>query len=126
MKGARIGRDGCRVPLPWNSDPPGFGFTRGTPWLPIPESWEAKTVERQRADDGSTFALYRAALALRNHLTGDLVWRDSPAGVLVFERGDIVCAVNVDGAPLAIERTVLLASEPVDGVLPPGAAAWLR
>jgi alpha-glucosidase len=126
MKGERIGRDGCRVPLPWNNGPPGFGFTSGTPWLPIPESWEAKTVERQRVDDGSTFALYRAALALRNELTGDLLWRDSPDGTLVFERGDALCAVNVDGDPLPLEREVLLASEPVGEVLPPGAAAWSR
>jgi alpha-glucosidase len=126
MKGERIGRDGCRVPLPWRNGPPGFGFTTGAPWLPIPDAWEAKTVERQRADDDSTFSLYRAALALRDGLGGDLAWRESPAGTLVFSRGEIVCAVNVDGAPLAIDNAVLLASQPVDGVLPPGAAAWLR
>ena len=37
--GARIGRDGCRVPMPWSGDPPGFGFTTGTPWLPMPDAW---------------------------------------------------------------------------------------
>jgi alpha-glucosidase len=126
MKGERIGRDGCRVPLPWEDGPPGFGFTTGEPWLPIPETWEAKTVERQRADGGSTFSLYRAALALRDQLTGELAWQESPTGTLVFGRGAIVCAVNVDGEPLALDRTVLLASEPVTSVLPAGAAAWLR
>ncbi len=30
------GRDGCRVPIPWEGGPPGFGFTTGTPWLPMP------------------------------------------------------------------------------------------
>jgi alpha-glucosidase len=30
-KGGRKGRDGCRVPIPWESTPPGFGFTLGTP-----------------------------------------------------------------------------------------------
>ena len=34
--GTRKGRDGCRVPFPWTDEPPGFGFTTGTPWLPIP------------------------------------------------------------------------------------------
>jgi alpha-glucosidase len=71
-------------------------------------------------------ALYRAALALHDELRGDLAWHESPPGTLVFDRGDIVCAVNVDGAPLALDRTVLLASEPLDDLLPPGAAAWLR
>jgi alpha-glucosidase len=112
--------------VPWENGPPGFGFTTGTPWLPMPETWQAKTVERQRAEEGSTLSLYRAALALHDQLRGDLEWDASPHGTLVFGRGDIVCAVNVDGAPLTIERTVLLASEPVHGVLPPGAAAWLR
>jgi alpha-glucosidase len=126
LKGERIGRDGCRVPLPWENGPPGFGFTTGAPWLPVPDAWEAKTVERQRADGGSMFALYRAALALHDQLSGDLTWHESPAGTLVFDRGDVVCAVNVDGEPLPLDGEVLLASEPVDDLLPPGAAAWLR
>jgi alpha-glucosidase len=126
MKGERIGRDGCRVPMPWRNGPPGFGFTTGAPWLPIPDTWQEKTVDRQRADDDSTFALYRAALALRDRLNGDLAWQESLAGTLVFARGDVTCAVNVDGVPLPLAAEVLLASEPVDGVLPPGAAAWLR
>ena len=35
-KGARKGRDGCRVPIPWTKEPPAFGFTDGEPWLPMP------------------------------------------------------------------------------------------
>jgi alpha-glucosidase len=126
MKGERIGRDGCRVPLPWENGPPGFGFTTGEPWLPVPEAWQAKTVQRQRTDADSTLSLYRAALALHERLTGDLTWHESLPGTLVFDRGEIVCAVNVDGEPLRLEREVLLASEPVRDVLPQGAAAWLR
>ena len=34
--GARKGRDGCRVPIPWTTEPPAFGFTDGEPWLPMP------------------------------------------------------------------------------------------
>ena len=37
----RKGRDGCRVPLPWTDEPPGFGFTSGSPWLPMPGDWQA-------------------------------------------------------------------------------------
>ncbi len=29
------GRDGCRTPIPWAADDPGFGFTTGEPWLPF-------------------------------------------------------------------------------------------
>jgi alpha-glucosidase len=45
----------------------------------------------------------------------------------VFERSGVVCALDVDGEPLELPPgELLLASEPVDGRLPPGAAAWIR
>jgi alpha-glucosidase len=124
LKGVRIGRDGCRVPLPWEGGPPGYGFTNGTPWLPIPSTWTTRTAARQRGSNGSTLELFRAALAARP--SGPFAWRESAPGTLVFARGDVTCAVNVDGDPLLLEGEVVLASEPVERVLPPGAAAWVR
>jgi alpha-glucosidase len=124
LKGVRIGRDGCRVPMPWEGGPPGYGFTNGTPWLPIPSTWTTRTAARQRGSNGSTLELFRAALAARP--SGPFAWRESPPGTLVFTRGDVTCAVNVDGDPLLLEGEVVLASEPVERVLPPGAAAWVR
>ena len=101
--GERVGRDGCRVPLPWENGPPGFGFTPGTPWLPMPDEWRELTVEAQAERDDSTLSLYRRALAARP--TGAFAWRESPPGTLVFERGSgFVCAVNVDGAPLELPK----------------------
>jgi alpha-glucosidase len=60
------GRDGCRVPLPWDGDQPPFGFTSGGSWLPLPERWSALTVERQAGDPDSMLSLYRAALRIRH------------------------------------------------------------
>ena len=125
--GQRRGRDGCRVPLPWAGGPPGLGFTSGTPWLPMPAGWEAKTVAVQTGDPGSTLELYRRALALRPR-DGELEWRQSPAGTLAFARGDVVCVVNLgeDELPLPAGE-LLLASEPdVRDTLPADTAAWLR
>ncbi|MBC7403188.1 MAG: glycoside hydrolase family 13 protein, partial [Microbacteriaceae bacterium] len=35
--GERYGRDGCRVPIPWEADAPSYGFgTSGKSWLPQP------------------------------------------------------------------------------------------
>ena len=133
--GARLGRDGCRVPIPWE---PGaaLGFTTGTPWLPIPAEWEAISVAAQRADARSSLSLYRQAIALRHELhglqSGTFRWRESPQGVLVFERtsstSSVVCVVNVDGPPLDLAGTrVLLSSDPAfDGHLSAGRAAWLE
>jgi alpha-glucosidase len=123
--GARLGRDGCRVPVPWSDDAPGFGFTTGDPWLPMPSNWGGLSVAAQRDDPSSMLALCREAIAHRPQ--GAFAWRQSPSGTLAFERGDVVCAVNVQGAPSPLpDGEVLIASEPVEGSLPAGAAAWVR
>ena len=57
--GERKGRDGCRVPLPWTTEPPTFGFTDGEPWLPMPEDWGLLSVEEQERDPDSTLSLFR-------------------------------------------------------------------
>ena len=43
--GEHLGRDGCRVPVPWTAEPPGFGFTTGSPWLPMPAAFGEQSVE---------------------------------------------------------------------------------
>jgi alpha-glucosidase len=135
-KGERRGRDGCRVPIPWESDPPGFGFTDATPWLPIPDAWTAKSVAAQESDPASVLALYRAALAARGASpslrSGSFAWRDAGPGVLAFERRDgadaVSCVVNVDADEVELpDGEVLLASDPaVSGTLPRATAAWVR
>ncbi|MDX2025793.1 glycoside hydrolase family 13 protein, partial [Microcella sp.] len=45
--GARKGRDGCRVPLPWSAESAGFGFTTGVPHLPMPAWFSEFAVDRQ-------------------------------------------------------------------------------
>jgi alpha-glucosidase len=118
--GARKGRDGCRVPIPWQRELP------RTSWLPVPASWSEKSVEAQLEDDDSPLSLYRRALALRP--AGDFAWRESPRGTLVFDRGGMICAVNVDAAPLELPTgELLLASEAaVRDHLGPGQAAWIK
>jgi len=125
--GARKGRDGCRVPLPWTAEPPTFGFTDGRPWLPMPDGWASDSVEAQERDPGSTLSLFRSALRLRPR-GGQLSWRESPRGTMIFDRGDLTCLVNVDAPELELpEGELLLASEPeLAGTLPPNTAAWVR
>lgn len=121
------GRDGCRVPMPWEGSPPAYGFSAGRPWLPMPTTWTSATVEAQRADPMSTLCLFRRALGQRP--TGDaLVWRAAPTGVLAFDRGDLTCVVNVDADPLELPPgDVVVVSDPdVGRRLPPATAAWVR
>lgn len=129
----RRGRDGSRIPMPWEGDAAPFGFsTNPDTWLPIPREWAALTVEKQLDDPDSTLAFYRQAFELRSRreeFDGPTVeWLDSPADSLVFHRsGGLVCVLNAGSRPIPLpEGQVLLASATVsDGVLPPDVAAWL-
>ena len=116
--------------MPWGGGSPGFDFTTGTPWLPIPDAWAGKSVAAQAGDPSSMLELHREALRIRREsqalCTGSFRWLESPAGTLAFARESVSCVVNFDGAPLELDGEVLLASEPLDDALPAGAAAWLR
>jgi alpha-glucosidase len=131
--GSELGRDGCRVPLPWSAGnaPYGFGPEGSTPWLPQPPSWAELSVQAQSADPDSTLRLYRTALRLRRELFGgeDLRWQSEPdADVLVFSRADSWCAVNQGGSTVDLGPIQpILASGPVTGgQLPPDTSVWWR
>jgi alpha-glucosidase len=133
--GAELGRDGCRVPLPWSgTEPPyGFGPVGSTPWLPQPASWAALSVSAQD-DPSSTLSLYREALRLRRSFEalgdGPLEWLSEPSSdVLSFRRpgpSTVVCVVNLGSSPVPLSGSVLLASgELAEGALPSDTAVWL-
>ncbi|MFG1877764.1 glycoside hydrolase family 13 protein [Sphaerisporangium sp. NPDC049003] len=139
LRGPEDGRDGCRVPIPWAHSEPPFGFSPPgieETWLPVPATWGTLSVEAQLGDPGSTLSLYRGALRLRREHPdlgdGSLRWMESPAGTLVFARGEtFVCTVNTTGEPVELPRPgeLLIASAPVaiegDVVrLAPDSAAW--
>ncbi|GAA2738094.1 glycoside hydrolase family 13 protein [Actinocorallia aurantiaca] len=132
FQGKGMGRDGCRVPLPWSGTEQPYGFTTGKPWLPQPADWGPLTVEAQAEDPSSMLSFYRRALALRRTLKGGLPptleWEEWPdPEVLAFRRGDLVCAVNFGEEPVEFQGEVLLASGPVaGGRVAGGGAVWLR
>src|SRR5438270_6921263 len=48
------GRDGSRIPMPWEGSAPPFGFSPGpSSWLPMPHEWARLTVEAQLEDPDS-------------------------------------------------------------------------
>ncbi|WP_375502377.1 glycoside hydrolase family 13 protein [uncultured Jatrophihabitans sp.] len=127
------GRDGERVPLPWSGSTAPYGFTTGTPWLPMPEGWAAVTVEAEGADPGSTLHLFRTAIAHRRTSLAELPdskvdWLEAPAGCLSYRRGAVTVLLNAGSASVPLPPgDVLIASGPVSGgQLPPDTAVWLR
>ena len=127
------GRDGCRVPQPWEADLPAYGFTTGTPWLPLPGAYAPLAAAAQLEDTGSTLSLYRRGLELRRVHPGfagtGLEWFGAPEGCLAFRRAGttLVCALNTSTEPVPLPPgDPLLVSGPLDdGLLPPDTAAWL-
>ncbi|MEU0444135.1 glycoside hydrolase family 13 protein [Streptomyces tendae] len=128
----RKGRDGCRVPLPWTTEGPSYGFGAGGAWLPQPPGFARYSVEAQDGVAGSTLELYRTALRLRRKLLDgeSLTWSDDvPAGVLRFDRSDgWRCVTNLTGAAVDLPAgEVLLSSAPLEdgGRLGPDTTVWL-
>jgi alpha-glucosidase len=84
------GRDGERTPMQWN-DTPNAGFTKGIPWLPVPQSYQTHNVATEQKDPGSILNFYKQVLALRHTnkalLDGDWVaLNDSDQNVLAYLR----------------------------------------
>jgi alpha-glucosidase len=135
--GTDPGRDGCRVPLPWNGDEPPFGFSpagaTAKPWLPQPQSWGAFSATRQAGELGSMLPLYREALQIRSgdpaFAGGTFRWLEAPDGVLAFSRGRAFAfLLNLSADPIELppHDRVLLGSGPLeDGLLPSDTAVWL-
>jgi alpha-glucosidase len=132
------GRDGCRVPVPWEGDAPSYGFgTSERSWLPQPEVYGELAVDRQAGVEGSTLELYRTLLRLRHEHRpgrGELSWLDLGDDVLAFDvRGDsgsgirVIANVGREFVPLPDHADVLVASGDLDPArgLPPDSAVWL-
>jgi alpha-glucosidase len=129
--GTDLGRDGCRVPLPWESAAASaFGFGAGGSHLPQPAWFADYSVAAQHDDPASSLELYRRALALRRSLqTGEhLEWLPSGrSDVLRYRRPngwEIV--TNFGTEPYPVDRDdVALASRALEaGSLPGEATVW--
>ena len=118
------GRDGCRTPMPWNEADAHAGFSRGTPWLPVPQEHRVLAVSRQDADPHSVLNGFRAFMRWRKSQPalrwGDIAFIDTAEPVLAFTRrldGQTVLVVfNLAGAAVDIRLPAALGQpRPLDG-----------
>ncbi|MEX5271782.1 glycoside hydrolase family 13 protein [Kocuria sabuli] len=134
--GERLGRDGCRVPLPWTRDGETLGYSAtGAAWLPQPSGWAELSREAQRQDPASTLSLYRTALSLRRSHelgSGSLAWAEDfiGQGWLGFVNNDVLVLLNMGTTAVELpDLPVLLRSRPgtpMSRVLDPEECIWLQ
>jgi alpha-glucosidase len=127
--GARVGRDGCRAPLPWESGKSSNGFSiSGNAWLPQPETYAQLSRDLQESNAGSTLNLYKQALAIRKDLKlgeGSFDWL-SVDDVLSYQNGNLSVVHNFSSAPVDLNGKVLLSSaQLVNSQLSPNDTAWV-
>jgi alpha-glucosidase len=122
----RVGRDSFRHPMQWDSSEKG-GFTAGDPWLPVVDSAQRNAAD-QREDRSSLLHLYRELISLRRELEDGFSIVESEDGVLAYERGRHLVAINLSDEPRSIPKgAVALATHDAGlaaaGTLEPHAAA---
>jgi alpha-glucosidase len=101
--GARVGRDGCRVSLPWEARvgaANGFNTT-GKSWLPQPEIYAKYARNLQEGVAGSTLETYKQALRTRKELGlghGTFEWVEElcSENVLAYRNGSLLVTHHFD------------------------------
>ena len=133
--GERVGRDGCRVPLPWEAgqgDANGFS-SNGLAWLPQPAIYKDYSRDLQEGVPGSTLELYKLAIRLRRELklgdgTFEWVAKFTNDRALGFRNGDILVIHNFGADALPLPAGEIVArSEISDSLsLEPHTTVWLK
>jgi alpha-glucosidase len=129
-RGQRVGRDGCRVPLPWEMGNASNGFNQtGKAWLPQPQSYAALSRDQQQGKAGSTLTLYQQALRLRSELKLGETSFDwvSKTDALSYQNGRLQIVHNFSTEPVLLNGEVVLSSMPLaeDRSLMPNDTAWV-
>ncbi|AWB85518.1 glycoside hydrolase family 13 protein [Mycetocola zhujimingii] len=133
----RYGRDGCRVPIPWEAGAPAYGFnSTGDAWLPQPADWAPYARDAQVGVEGSTLELYREALRVRREQSlglGTLEWIDGLGdNVIAFTNGTVTVVANTSTTDVALPASLagaelILSSGAFDGATLAGdTTVWLR
>ena len=134
-KGERVGRDGCRVPIPWDAEAPAFGFNdTGKAWLPQPANFRSYARNQQRGVAGSTLELYKRLLAVRKELdlgNGALTWHEDlcDEDTLAYENNGVLVVANFNGTVSLPAGELLVTTQhdlTIEGVLEADQVAWIK
>jgi alpha-glucosidase len=101
------GRDGERTPMQWDRSD-NAGFSKGTPWLPVPPTYKTHNVADESNDPDSVLEFYKKVLKLRHAnralLDGNYTAvNESDANVLsylrVYKDQGVAVALNMSDTP---------------------------
>ena len=130
--GERYGRDGCRVPIPWEAQSSSYGFSpSASSWLPQPTDWAPYARDTQRGDPKSTLELYRRALTVRAQYTlgfGTVEWLTGfGPDVVAFRNGAVTVIANTGehAVELPIGEVVLSSQGLHEAALGSDCTVWL-
>ena len=135
--GEKVGRDGCRVPLPWEANGgPSFGFnTTGKSWLPAPESFKRYARDVQEGVAGSTLELYKRLIKERKEFAmGSGEFRFAPEyssdSTLAYTNNGVLVISNFGPDSVNVPAGKLLVTTQhdltVEGVLEHDQTAWIK
>jgi alpha-glucosidase len=132
--GARVGRDGCRITLPWEPEGDSSGFSEsGKSWLPQPASYKKLARSIQEKNPESTLSFYKAALEFRKQLglgEGSFSWLAGHQGpeTLGYENSGVKVIYNFGTQPVDLSTfEILISSEPLSGKqLATNQCAWIK
>ncbi len=136
-EGKRVGRDGCRVPLPWVSkanESNGFSAT-GESWLPQPSSYARYARDLQDGVAGSTLEVYKRVLKMRKQFNlgaGNFKWAPEymDETTLAYINNGVLVLSNFAGDPVVIPAGEILATtQPdltIEGELEHDQTVWIK
>jgi alpha-glucosidase len=109
------GRDGERTPMQWD-ETVNAGFSKATPWLPVPPSASTINVQSEKGDPNSLFTWYRSLIQLKKSnpalAHGENVMLDTEnINVLSWMRKapgarTVVVAANFTAAPQTVSLAI--------------------
>ena len=130
-----VGRDGCRVPIPWAGDRAAVRLRAGQRSAVDPAARRLGGAHGRgpgAGDPDSTLAFYRRALAARREHAARRRRRasrsEADGDVLTLRRGALTVVLNAGPTPVPMPagRGPDRERRRVDGLLPPDTAVWLR
>ncbi len=122
-------RTGTRIPMIWNDETPGHGFTSAKePYLPfVPEN--DMSVKKAKKDKDSLHHFICRLCSLRSEikdLSDPRMEIREDRRVFFFERGRHLLIVNLSDRECPCEGKTIIASGAFEGKLPPGKAMLIR